>query len=46
MAWEGEIHTSKIESQWRFNPKEIDNRVTSQRLDGAFFQGNESGHHV
>ncbi len=43
MAQEGEIPASKIGAQWRFNRKEIDDWVSSQRPDGASSQGTENG---
>jgi excisionase family DNA binding protein len=43
MAQKGEIPASKIGTQWRFNRKEIDDWVTSQRPDGASSQGTENG---
>jgi len=44
MAQEGEIPTSKIGAQWRFNREEIDDWVTSRRAVGAASQGTENGH--
>ena len=43
MAQKGEIPASKIGIQWRFNRKEIDDWVTSQRADGTSSQGTENG---
>ena len=40
MAQEGEIPASKIGAQWRFNLKEIDDWVTSQRPAS---QGSKNG---
>ncbi len=39
MAREGKIPASKIGTQWRFNRKEIDDWVTSQRPGSAASQG-------
>ncbi|NGX42169.1 MAG: hypothetical protein K940chlam7_00446 [Chlamydiae bacterium] len=43
MVQQGKIPTSKIEFQWRFNRKEIDDWVTSQRPSAAASQGREHG---
>ncbi len=42
MAQKGKIPASKIGAQWRFNRKEIDDWVTSQRPGGTASQGNEN----
>lgn len=43
MAQTGDIPASKIGAQWRFNRKEIDDWVTSQKPGGGASQGNEKG---
>ncbi len=45
MAQQDEIPAFKIGSQWRFNRKEIDDWMTSQRLSGVS-QGSETGNDV
>ena len=42
IAREGRVPASTIGAQWRFNRKEIDDLVTSQRPGGASW-GNENG---
>ena len=41
MVQQGKIPASKIGFQWRFNRKEIDDWVTSQRPSAAASQGRE-----
>jgi len=43
IAQEDEFPVAQAGAQWRFNRKEIDDWVTSQRLGGAASQGNENG---
>ncbi len=43
MAQKGEIPASKIGTQWRFNRKEVDDWVSTQRPGGTSSQGNENG---